>query len=191
MVDEGKTLLQGEEETCEKNISESEDDNEEYVAAPIGKIAVVSFIGICFVSRSRPLVSSLKISRRWSIFLHCCYTTTCTARRFQEIRAVNARSLMETFKSVSFCTFQTNLGPLEDGFATDFWVQFSSVHRLWSRFRWEANVVCRCFCLPFDSAFSLLGGFFKYIVVFSLISLDFFLFIVVRVLEAFNIIVSS
>ena len=56
MVDEGKTLLQGEEETCEKNISESEDDNEEYVAAPIGKIAVVSSIGICFVSRSRPLV---------------------------------------------------------------------------------------------------------------------------------------
>lgn len=56
MVDEGKTLLQGEDETCEKNISESEDDNEEYVAAPIGKIAIVSSIGICFVSRSRPLV---------------------------------------------------------------------------------------------------------------------------------------
>lgn len=56
MVDEGKTLLQGEEETCEKNISESEDDNEEYVAAPIGKIAVVSSIGFFFVSRSRPVV---------------------------------------------------------------------------------------------------------------------------------------
>lgn len=41
MVDEGKTLLQGEEETCEKNISESEDDNEEYVAAPIDKLGPI------------------------------------------------------------------------------------------------------------------------------------------------------
>lgn len=64
MVDEGKSLLQGEEETCEKNISESEDDNEEYVAAPIGKIAVVSSIGFFFCFEVSAGGSSLKISHR-------------------------------------------------------------------------------------------------------------------------------
>ena len=41
MVDEGKARLFGEDETCEKNVSESEDDSEEYISAPIGKITVV------------------------------------------------------------------------------------------------------------------------------------------------------
>ena len=49
MVEEGKTLFSGEEETYEKNVSESEDDSEEYVSAPIGKVVVVFSAGICFV----------------------------------------------------------------------------------------------------------------------------------------------
>lgn len=41
MVDEGKARLFGEDETCEKNVSESEDDSEEYISAPIDKLGPI------------------------------------------------------------------------------------------------------------------------------------------------------
>lgn len=41
MVDEGKVRLFGEDEMCEKNVSELEDDSEEYILVFIGKIIVV------------------------------------------------------------------------------------------------------------------------------------------------------
>lgn len=40
MADEGSSLFCDEDETCDKNISESDEDGEEYVSAPIGKIVV-------------------------------------------------------------------------------------------------------------------------------------------------------
>ena len=36
MADDGNSLFCDDDETCEKNISESEDDGETYVSAPIG-----------------------------------------------------------------------------------------------------------------------------------------------------------
>ena len=36
MADDGSSLFCGDDETCEKNVSESEDDGETYVSAPIG-----------------------------------------------------------------------------------------------------------------------------------------------------------
>ena len=36
MADDGSSLFCDDDETCEKNVSESEDDGETYVSAPIG-----------------------------------------------------------------------------------------------------------------------------------------------------------
>ena len=40
MADEGSSLFCDEDETCEKNVSESDEDGEEYVSAPIGEITM-------------------------------------------------------------------------------------------------------------------------------------------------------
>lgn len=49
MADDGSSLFCDDDETCEKNVSESEDDGETYVSAPIGKITKAFFpVVLCF-----------------------------------------------------------------------------------------------------------------------------------------------
>lgn len=63
MADDSSSLFCDDDETCEKNVSESEDDGETYVSAPIGKIRI-DFSG-----------SFLSFVRFFSSNLHCCRPT--------------------------------------------------------------------------------------------------------------------
>lgn len=63
MADEGSSLFCDEDESCEKNISESDEDGEEYVSAPIGKIAKAFRCRFCLSEQSL----------REYINLACCF----------------------------------------------------------------------------------------------------------------------
>lgn len=50
MADEGSSLFYDDDESCEKHLSESEEDGEKYTLAPIGKIVLVLSLVFVFLS---------------------------------------------------------------------------------------------------------------------------------------------
>ena len=68
MAEESGSLFCDEDETCEKNTSESDEDGEEYVSAPLGNLSIVLFL---FIRSQQPFPLSL-FHPRLSPLL-CCY----------------------------------------------------------------------------------------------------------------------
>lgn len=109
MADEGSSLFCDEDETCEKNVSESDEDGEEYVSAPIGEITMfLCWPFPCFGAFASDKLACCELSH--PRFLRPAY---CETVPFEFALFVTV-SLFVVF------TFQTSLAQSGDGFGTDF-----------------------------------------------------------------------
>lgn len=104
MADEGGSLFCDEDETCEKNVSESDEDTEEYVSAPIGENAIVfyrRFNTLSHVFKQIGVLFSHPYLPRVVVHFY---------RLFAGFGLLNVRSLIQSLNFNFFC-IPDKLGP--------------------------------------------------------------------------------
>ena len=107
MAEESGSLFCDEDETCEKNTSESDEDGEEYVSAPLGNLRIALFLSIRWL---QPFPLSFSHPRLSPCFVVILYIST--SRLLEKPFYCTAMCAFFILKFIYYCfSFADKLGP--------------------------------------------------------------------------------